>query len=144
MFSLAGSATNDSMFKEETKARIPEFTTFCMMRKFHNNFLQIQSELSVATYGDLGALFRRENTPTSTDTWNKPLASSRRNIRLEDVFHLTAAPGMGWPFSHAAHVLYGKLNYVLGYHTGYVDEATAFRVRDEVVDILRMATERLD
>ena len=106
--------------------------------------LQIQSELSVATYGDLGALFRRENTPTSTDTWNKPLASSRRNIRLEDVFHLTAAPGMGWPFSHAAHVLYDKLNYVLGYHTGYVDEATAFRVRDEVVDILRMATERLD
>ena len=101
------------------------------------------NELSVATYGDLGALFRRENAATSTDSWNKPLTSTKRNIRLEDVFHLTAAPGMGSPFSHSAHVLYGKLNYVLGYHTGYADEGLAFRVRDEVVDTLRMATERL-
>ena len=55
---------------------------------------------------------------------------------------MTAAQDMGSPFTHTAHLLYGKLNYILLYHTSYADQAQALKVRDEVIDVLRMATQR--
>jgi hypothetical protein len=48
---------------------------------------------------------------------------------------------MGSPVTHAAHVLHGRLNYVMSYHDAYVDQTHAFMIRDETVSVLRMATE---
>ncbi len=55
---------------------------------------------------------------------------------------MVSAQHMGSPLTHSAHVFRGQLNYVLLYHTTYLRQELAFRIRDEVVDILRMATER--
>jgi hypothetical protein len=57
------------------------------------------------------------------------------------VFHAVSAPDMGSPVTHAAHVLHGRLNYVMSYHDAYVDQTHAFMIRDETVSVLRMATE---
>ena len=66
-------------------------------------------------------------------------------VSQEDVFHAIAAPHMGSPFSHSAHILHDRLNYFLSYHTTYVgDQTFAFNVRDETVNILRMAVEKAD
>lgn len=111
---------------------------------------RMRNEMSVNVYGDLGHLMRRsfDSSPSvnnfqSIDTWNRPLSSSKSNIRLEDVLHAVAAPNMGSPFSHSAHILHDRLNYFLCYHTTYVkDQRFAFNVRDETINILRMAVEK--
>jgi len=113
---------------------------------------RMRNEMTVNVYGDLGHLLRRNYEPTtsssinnfqSIDTWNRPLSTSKSNIRLEDVFHAVAAPNMGSPFSHSAHILHERLNYFLCYHTTYVgDQRFAFNVRDETINILRMAVEK--
>ncbi len=104
--------------------------------------LKIQNELGVATYGDMGGLFRRGEQGNCFDRpLSGPRSPNNNNLRLEDVFHVTAAPGMGSPFTHTAHILFGRLNYILLYHTVYVGHEAAFRVRDEVLQVLRMATE---
>jgi hypothetical protein len=85
------------------------------------------------------------NNFQSIDTWNRPLSTTKSNIRLEDVLHVVAAPHMGSPFTHSAHVLHDRLNYFLCYHTTYVpDQRYAFNVRDETINILRMAVEKPD
>ena len=55
---------------------------------------------------------------------------------------MVAAQNMGSPFTHSAHILYARLNYILLFHTTYIDQSVALKVRDEVVEILRMATEK--
>lgn len=110
-----------------------------------DKWVKVQNESGVAVYGDLASLLRRENSSVvhqSLDMWNRPLNSTQRNIRLEDVFHMVSAQNMGSPVTHSAHILYGKLNYILNFHTTYIDQSQAFKIRDEVVDILRMATEK--
>ena len=111
-------------------------------------------EMTVSVYGDVGNLFRLtegssnsgSTTPSgsgysSLETWSKPLSVSQRNIRLEDVFHAVSSPDMGCPVTHSAHILHGRLNYVMSYHDAYVDQTHAFMIRDETVSVLRMATE---
>eukprot|EP00095_Tigriopus_kingsejongensis_P004248 maker-scaffold711_size108467-snap-gene-0.30 protein:Tk04248 transcript:maker-scaffold711_size108467-snap-gene-0.30-mRNA-1 annotation:"malonyl -acyl carrier protein transacylase" len=102
----------------------------------------LKNELSVAVYGDLGNLFRKENSQyQSLDTWSRPLSMTQRNIRLEDVFHMTAAQNMGSPVTHTAHILHGQLNYIMSYYTTYIHQREALMLRDETVNILRMATD---
>ena len=48
---------------------------------------------------------------------------------------------MGCPISHSAHLLHGRLNYIMGYHDAYIDQTHAFMIRDETIGVLRMATE---
>ncbi|TRY78377.1 hypothetical protein TCAL_01694 [Tigriopus californicus] len=102
----------------------------------------LSNELGVAVYGDLSNLFRRENSQyQSLDMWNRPLSMTQRNIRLEDVFHTVARQNMGSPVTHTAHVLHGKLNYIMSYYTTYLGQREALMLRDEMVNILRMATD---
>lgn len=102
----------------------------------------LEKELGVAVYGDLSNLFRRENSQyQSLDMWNRPLSMTQRNIRLEDVFHTVARQNMGSPVTHTAHVLHGKLNYIMSYYTTYIGQREALMLRDEMVNILRMATD---
>ena len=134
-------------------------------KEMESHRTKVHNELGVAVYGDLGNLFRRENPsvaskqsfncdlarrlisrsfPTafqSLETWNRPLSGTQRNIRLEDVFHAVSAQDMGSPVTHSAHILHKRLNYILMYHSGYIEQRHAFMVRDEMVNILRMATE---
>eukprot|EP00096_Caligus_rogercresseyi_P011195 TRINITY_DN4332_c0_g1_i1.p1 TRINITY_DN4332_c0_g1~~TRINITY_DN4332_c0_g1_i1.p1 ORF type:complete len:529 (-),score=144.67 TRINITY_DN4332_c0_g1_i1:527-2113(-) len=101
----------------------------------------VQSDVRIAAYGDLGNLFRKEsNAPV--DSWNRPLSKTKRNIRLEDIFHTISAQSMGTPFTHSIHILHGKLNYFLQYYTTYVEESVSFLLRDETLNILRMAADR--
>ena len=44
--------------------------------------------------------------------------------------------------SPQAHILHGRLNYVLAYYTTYVDTTQALMLRDETINILRMAVEQ--
>jgi hypothetical protein len=90
-------------------------------------------------------------------------------VKLEDVFPMVAGQNMGSPFSHSAHVYQGRLattifatfkyrlkckykykiqntkycrlNYILGYHTTYVETPRALQLRDETMALLRMAVE---
>ena len=107
----------------------------------------IRNEMSVGVYGDLGSLFRRETSSMialaslEANSWNKPLSVTQRNIRLEDVFHLQSGQNMGSPVRHSAHILHGRLNYFLTYYSTYVDQRVALLVRDETVNILRMASD---
>ncbi len=65
------------------------------------------------------------------------------NIRLEDVFHMVNGVGMGIPFRHRVHILHGKLNYVLTYDTALIkDQRYALMIRDETVNVLRMAVDK--
>uniref|UniRef100_A0A0K2UGZ6 Uncharacterized protein n=1 Tax=Lepeophtheirus salmonis TaxID=72036 RepID=A0A0K2UGZ6_LEPSM len=101
----------------------------------------VQSDVRIAAYGDLGNLFRKaSNAPI--DSWNRPLSKTKRNIRLEDIFHIICAQNMGTPFTHSIHILHGRLNYFLQYYTTYVEERIAFLLRDETLNILRMAADR--
>ena len=52
---------------------------------------RMRNEMTVNVYGDLGHLLRRNYEPTtsssinnfqSIDTWNRPLSTSKSNIRL--------------------------------------------------------------
>jgi hypothetical protein len=108
--------------------------------------------MGVATYGNLGLMFRKAAVSNSRvaeamqsiDTWSKPLneVALQTNIRLEDVFHVVNGRGMGVPFQHSAHILHGKLNYFLSYDTTLVqDQRHALMVRDETINILRMAVD---
>ena len=109
--------------------------------------------MDVSYYGDLDRLFGKhrhdqfcQNISTVKDygkkndegTFNIP----KSNLTLEDVFYCQAAPSMGTPFTHSAHIFNGRLNYILSYHTAYIkDQRMAFMIRDEVINILRMAVE---
>jgi len=55
---------------------------------------------------------------------------------------MVAAQNMGSPFTHSAHIFQGRLNYVLAYYTSYVDTSQALMLRDETINILRMAVEQ--
>jgi hypothetical protein len=81
---------------------------------------RMRNEMTVNVYGDLGHLLRRSYEPASSasinnfqsiDTWNRPLSTSKSNIRLEDVLHAVAAPNMGSPFSHSAHILHDRCQH---------------------------------
>ena len=104
-------------------------------------------DMSVATHGNLGLLFRNQSLPevglTSIDTWSKPLNEVlQTNIRLEDVFHMANMRNMGVAFHHSGHILHGKLNYILNYDTNLIkDQRHAFMVRDETINVLRMAVD---
>ena len=108
--------------------------------------------MEVSVYGDLGGLFRREHFSLASEAWSGPASSrnssgsgsSSSNLRLEDVFHMGASSpsSPSSPLSHSAHLFRGRLNYVLTYGAAHLRQELAFRIRDEVVDILRMATER--
>ena len=114
---------------------------------------KIRNELDVSYYGDLDRIYGRnryrrplpnsqliESNGTTFDTANN--SASKSNVTLEDVFYCQAAPSMGTPFTHSAHIFKGKLNYILSYHTSYVkDQRMAFMIRDEIINILRMAVE---
>ena len=77
------------------------------------------------------------------ESWNSPLICDTKKIfDWKDVFHMVAAQNMGSPLTVTSHILYGKLNYILMFHTTYIEASVAFKVRDEIRDILRMATEK--
>ena len=117
------------------------------------NINKIRNEMDVSYYGDLDRLFgknrhktfhqqpsNREANKDENDENNQ--RTSKPNLTLEDVFYCQAAPSMGTPFTHSAHIFNGKLNYILSYHTTYIkDQRMAFMIRDEVINILRMAVE---
>ena len=104
-------------------------------------------EMSVASYGNLGLLFRNkgfsEVAMDSIDTWSKPLNEVlQTNIRLEDVFHVVNGRGLGVPFHQSVHILHGKLNYFLTYDTCLIpDQRHALMIRDETINVLRMAVD---
>ena len=122
---------------------------------------KIKNEMDVSYYGDLDRIFTSRSkskhplashqiiggSSTSLDSanHNNPGPSKNchgSNVTLEDVFYCLAAPSMGTPFTHSAHIFKGKLNYILSYHTAYVnDQRMAFMIRDEIINILRMAVE---
>ena len=109
--------------------------------------------MDVSYYGDLDRIFGRnrhrralqnsqlmEGNGATIDIANN--GASKTNVTLEDVFYCQAAPSMGTPFTHSAHIFNGKLNYILSYHTSYVkDQRMAFMIRDEIINIFRMAVE---
>ena len=132
---------------------------FQMLKQYNNkvttalgNVNKIRNEMDVSYYGDLDRLFGRnrhtlnqhpsiakENNST-IDEHNSNV--HKQNLVLEDIFYCQAAPTMGIPFTHSAHIFNGRLNYILSYHTPYVrDQRMAFMMRDEVINILRMAVE---
>lgn len=108
----------------------------------------IRAEMSVGTLGNLSYLFRRgpgteATVMQSIDTWSKPLHEGHCNIRLEDVFHVVNHESMSIPFHVSAHILHGRLNFFLAYSTKYVgDQRYPFTLRDETINILRMAVDR--
>ena len=125
-------------------------------QKVTSNFGQdkIKNEVDVSYYGDLDRIFGRNRyrrgLQISQNIGGSGLSSdlasttdsSQSNVTLEDVFYCQAAPSMGTPFTHSAHIFKGKLNYILSYHTSYVkDQRMAFMIRDEIINILRMAVE---
>ena len=86
-----------------------------------------------------GNIFRRESQSSPYESWTgQPL-----QVKLEDVFPMVAAQNLGSPVSHTAHIYQGRLNYILGYFTTYIDTNLALRVRDETINILRMAVMEL-
>ena len=121
---------------------------------FYGQPCKIRNELDVSYYGDLDRIFGRNRHKVirqnplrmeSNGTFAINAANSgasKTNVTLEDVFYGQAAPSMGTPFTHSAHIFNGKLNYILSYHTSYIkDQRMAFMVRDEIINILRMAVE---
>jgi len=103
------------------------------------NNRKISNEMSISVHGDLGHIFRRESS-IQLDSWTKHQPSTLQ-VKLEDVFPMVAAQNMGSPFTHSAHIYQGRLNYVLAYYTTYVDTSQALLLRDETINILRMAVE---
>jgi len=101
---------------------------------------KISNELSISVHGDLGHIFRRESS-AQLDSWSKHQPAEVQ-VRMEDVFPMVAAQNMGSPFTHSAHIYQGRLNYVLAYYTTYVDTSQALMLRDETINILRMAVEQ--
>lgn len=99
------------------------------------NARRIDSELSLTIYGDLGHIFRRESVIQCNE-------QQQQQVRLEDVMVMVSAQTMGCPFSHSAHIFRGRLNYVLGYFTSYADTAQALMLRDETVNLLRLAIDQ--
>ena len=115
---------------------------------------KIRNEMDVSYYGDLDRIFGKsrlkvsqQNLPSIETNGKDEDATansvfSKVNLTLEDVFFCQAAPSMGTPFTHSSHIFNGKLNYVLSYHTSYIkDQRMAFMIRDEIINILRMAVE---
>merc|ERR1712179_259923 len=91
---------------------------------------RVDSELLLNILGDLGHIFRRECSP-----------SEQSQIRLEDVMLMVSAQNMGYPVSHSAHLFRGRLCYSLSYFTNYVSTSTALALRDETINLLRLAAE---
>ena len=115
---------------------------------------KIRNEMDVSYYGDLDRIFGRNRLKVNQqilssiegdgkhvdNTANS--GNSKMNLTLEDVFYCQAAPSMGTPFTHSAHIFNGKLSYILSYHKSYIkDQRMAFMIRDEIINILRMAVE---
>jgi hypothetical protein len=50
---------------------------------------------------------------------------------------------MGTPVTHTAHLLHGRLNYIMSFHANYIEERHAFLIRDEAVNLLRLAAEKI-
>ena len=122
----------------------------CSAKAADKKVIPYWCDMSVAFHGNLGLLFRTGNKSIaeatsldSIDTWSKPLNEVlQTNIRLEDVFHMTNWRNMGVAFHHSGHILHGKLNYILIYDTSLVkDQRHALMVRDETINILRMAVD---
>ena len=114
---------------------------------------KIRNEMDISYYGDLDRTFSinrgkvshqpSEGNAASIEKYLTSCSNSN-NMKLEDIFFCQAAPSMGTPFSHSAHIFNGKLNYILSYHTAYIsDQRMAFMIRDEIINILRMAVEWL-
>lgn len=101
---------------------------------------RVTSEMSLAVHGDLGHIFRRESSADELSSWTRHEQPTLQ-VKLEDVFPMVAAQNMGSPFSHTAHVYQGRLNYLLGYHTTYVETPQALALRDETMGLLRMAVD---
>jgi len=99
------------------------------------NSSRITNEMSVSVHGDLGSIFRRESQVSPYESWSgQPL-----QVKLEDVFPMQAGQNMGSPVHHSGHVYQGRLQYILTYYTTYVDTSAALMLRDETMNILRMA-----
>ena len=129
-----------------------------MMKQYNNKVstsyaqpCKIRNEMDISYYGDLDRTFSinrgkvshqpSEGNAASIEKYLTSCANSN-NMKLEDIFFCQAAPSMGTPFSHSAHIFNGKLNYILSYHTAYIsDQRMAFMIRDEIINILRMAVE---
>ena len=60
-------------------------------------------------------------------------------MKLEDVFPMVAGQNMGNALGHSVHVYQGRLQYILTYYTSYTDTSTALMIRDETMNVLRMA-----
>ena len=117
---------------------------------FHLFDFRYHSDMGVNAFGNLNKIIRIKgftelsaDSITSIDTWSKPLNEVlQTNIRLEDVFHIVNGRGMGVAFHHTAHILHGKLNYFLTYDTSLIrDQRHALMIRDETINVLRMAVD---
>ena len=115
---------------------------------------KIRNEMDVSYYGDLDRIFGKNRVKASQQNLPSTEANGKNedntanlgfpkvNLTLEDVFFCQAAPSMGTPFIHSAHIFNGKLSYILSYNTSYIkDQRMAFMIRDEIINILRMAVE---
>jgi len=91
---------------------------------------RMENEMHLNILGDLGHIFRRESSP-----------AEKTQVRLEDVMLMVSAQNMGYPISHTTHLFRGRLSYTLSYYTNYITTATALLVRDETINLLRLATE---
>ena len=121
---------------------------FTLRSGSHRKTTPYSCDMAVSSYGNLGLLFRNKSffsevAMDSIDTWSKPLNEVlQTNIRLEDVFHVVNGRDVGVPFLHSVHVLHGKLNYILVYDTNLIrDQRHALMVRDETINVLRMAVD---
>ncbi len=117
--------------------------SFVLRKRTSGPYLGV--DMGVASYGNLNLLFRKaENSQQIGDSWSRPLSEvdHQTHIRLEDVFHVVNVTDLGVPFRHTAHILHGKLNYIMTYDTKLVrNQRYAFMVRDEVINLLRMAVD---
>lgn len=80
----------------------------------------VNSEAGIASFGDLGLLFRRETKTVEQSAghqsldWNKPLKATKRNIRLEDIFHCNSSNRLSnnAPATHTGHILHGRFGKI--------------------------------
>jgi len=91
---------------------------------------RVDNDLHFTHLGDIGHVFRIAGN-----------SDDESKVRLEDVMVLVSGQNMGYPLSHSAHLFRGRLNYTLVYYTNYIEASTAFLIRDETINLLRLAAE---
>ncbi|XP_023337320.1 uncharacterized protein LOC111708242 isoform X2 [Eurytemora carolleeae] len=90
---------------------------------------KVEAEMHLNILGDIGHIFREEN-------------NEKHQVLLEDVGVMVSGQNMGYPLSHTAHIFRNRLNYMMTYYTNYLETSTALLLRDETINLLRLASEQ--